>query len=191
MSLITSAAIIYFVVAVSVIFHEFGHYSAAKRNGCEVSVFNVGIGPKLFGFTHRGTKISFKLIPLGGYIELECDHFDYEEKLAQGMSADDFNTMLRSDFHILFAGPLANLFLSVVSLIVMVALITAEILYTGTASGFLYSVAGVAFNSALVNFLGFIVNLIPMKGSDGSLLLKGIKAKRMLRRVASKELASA
>lgn len=191
MSFITSAAIIYLVIAVSVAFHEFGHYSTAKRNGCEVSVFNVGSGPKLISFTHQGTKISFRLLPLSGYIQLECNHFDYEKKIAQGMSADDFKKMLRSDFRILFAGPLANLFLSVVSIVVMVALIIAEVLLTGTVGGFLYSVAGVAFNFSLVNVLGFVMNLVPMMGSDGSLILKGINANRRFLKNAKRELVGA
>ena len=37
------------VFGIIVIFHEFGHFIVAKKNGIVVEEFAVGMGPKLFG----------------------------------------------------------------------------------------------------------------------------------------------
>jgi regulator of sigma E protease len=53
-----------------VLFHEFGHYLAAKVFGITVEVFSVGFGPRLWGFTRRGTEYRLSWVPLGGYVKL-------------------------------------------------------------------------------------------------------------------------
>lgn len=53
-----------------VLFHEFGHYLAAKFFKVTVEVFSVGFGPRLWGFTHRGTEYRLSWVPLGGYVKL-------------------------------------------------------------------------------------------------------------------------
>ena len=37
------------IFGIIVIFHEFGHFILAKKNGIRVNEFAVGMGPKLFG----------------------------------------------------------------------------------------------------------------------------------------------
>lgn len=53
-----------------VLFHEFGHYLAAKFFKVTVEVFSVGFGPRLWGFTYRGTEYRLSWVPLGGYVKL-------------------------------------------------------------------------------------------------------------------------
>ena len=58
-----------FVFAIVVLFHELGHYLAARIVGVKVLTFSIGIGPELVGFTDRhGTRWKISLLPLGGYI---------------------------------------------------------------------------------------------------------------------------
>jgi regulator of sigma E protease len=54
-----------------ILFHEFGHYLAAKAFGITVEVFSVGFGPRLWGFVRRGTEYRLSLVPLGGYVKLK------------------------------------------------------------------------------------------------------------------------
>lgn len=54
-----------------VLFHEYGHYLAAKAYGITVEIFSVGFGPRLWGFTRRGTEYRLSWIPLGGYVKLK------------------------------------------------------------------------------------------------------------------------
>ena len=54
-----------------VLFHEFGHYLAARWYRITVEIFSVGFGPRLWGFLHRGTEYRLSWIPLGGYVKLK------------------------------------------------------------------------------------------------------------------------
>ena len=47
---IITAVIIFSVI---VLFHEFGHFSAARFFGVEVIEFSLGMGPRLFSHTSR------------------------------------------------------------------------------------------------------------------------------------------
>ena len=50
-----------------ILFHEFGHFLAAKLFGVKVESFSVGFGPILLHKTIRGTDYRLSLLPLGGY----------------------------------------------------------------------------------------------------------------------------
>ena len=54
------------VFGIIVIFHEFGHFLVAKKNGIVVEEFAVGMGPKLFGVRRGETEYTLRLLPLGG-----------------------------------------------------------------------------------------------------------------------------
>ena len=51
--------------------HEGGHCLVSKLLGVRVNEFSVGMGPLLGQKEIRGTKYSFRLIPVGGYCALE------------------------------------------------------------------------------------------------------------------------
>ena len=71
MSWIWQGALPFVVVLGSVVlFHEFGHYLAAKAFGITVEVFSVGFGPRIWGFVRRGTEYRIAWVPLGGYVKL-------------------------------------------------------------------------------------------------------------------------
>ena len=60
--------------------HEFGHLIAAKLCGIRVYEFAIGMGPKLFSFEKGGTKYALRLLPIGGFCnmneDLESDNLD-------------------------------------------------------------------------------------------------------------------
>lgn len=74
------------VIGVLVIFHEFGHFIAARLSGIRVDVFSIGMGPRLFGynkvngFTFGKLPENFELngfcdyrvclLPIGGYVKI-------------------------------------------------------------------------------------------------------------------------
>ncbi|MEP0814399.1 MAG: RIP metalloprotease RseP [bacterium] len=58
------------VFAVIVIVHEFGHFLLARVFDIEVTEFCIGIGPKLWGFKHRGTYYGICLLPIGGFVKV-------------------------------------------------------------------------------------------------------------------------
>ena len=54
------------IFSLIVLFHEFGHFLLAKKNGITVVEFSLGMGPRLLSFDKGGTKYSWKLLPFGG-----------------------------------------------------------------------------------------------------------------------------
>ncbi len=53
-----------------VLFHELGHFAAAKAFGVRVFEFSVGIGPPLATLRRRETQYSIRMLPLGGFVKL-------------------------------------------------------------------------------------------------------------------------
>ncbi len=121
------AALLIFTVIV--IFHEFGHFLLAKKNGVEVTEFSVGMGPRLItvaktakGFTCKFlcrqklfeeredwqgiTKYSWKLFPIGGSCAMVGE--DTED-----MSEGSYNSKgVWARFSVVFAGPFFNFILA-------------------------------------------------------------------------------
>jgi regulator of sigma E protease len=63
-----------FVLTIIVLFHELGHYAVARLCGVRVTVFSLGFGKELLGFTDRhGTRWKVSAIPLGGYVKFFGD----------------------------------------------------------------------------------------------------------------------
>ena len=50
--------------------HELGHFLAAKWAGVRVERFAIGFGKELIGFSKGGTRYSFNVLPLGGYVKM-------------------------------------------------------------------------------------------------------------------------
>ncbi len=67
-----------------IIFHEFGHFIAAKLFGVKVESFSVGFGPILLHKTFRGTDYRLSLIPLGGYCGMKGEN-DFKTALEQNL----------------------------------------------------------------------------------------------------------
>ena len=67
---IISAIIIFSVI---VLFHEFGHFTAARAIGVEVIEFSLGMGPRLLSHVsaRSGTRYSLKLLPFGGSCQMK------------------------------------------------------------------------------------------------------------------------
>lgn len=64
-----------------VIFHEFGHYVLARRNGVEVEEFGLGFPPRAKILAKRkGTIYSLNWLPLGGFVKLKGEHDNDTEK---------------------------------------------------------------------------------------------------------------
>lgn len=67
------STVIYFILALLllVIFHELGHFLAARLLGVKVLRFSFGFGKVLASWTDkRGTEYTWSAIPLGGYVKM-------------------------------------------------------------------------------------------------------------------------
>ena len=70
--LLTTLGIVAFAVGLlfSIGFHEFGHFTWARRFGMRVPQFMVGFGPTVFSRRRGETEYGLKAIPLGVYIRI-------------------------------------------------------------------------------------------------------------------------
>ena len=57
-------------LAFMILFHEAGHFVAARATGMKATEFFLGFGPRLFSFTRGGTEFGVKALPLGGYVKV-------------------------------------------------------------------------------------------------------------------------
>ena len=103
-----------------VIFHEFGHFLAAKLFGVKVESFSIGFGPVLLHRTVNGTDYRISIIPLGGYCGMKGEK-DFqkaiEEKLPE-ITADPDSLYGIHPFKralIGFAGPFFNFIFAVIA----------------------------------------------------------------------------
>ena len=102
-------------LAILVVVHEFGHLIFAKLFEVKVPVFSVGMGPRLFGFSFRGTDYRVSLLPVGGYVRIAGqDPFDEEYAHQTDQSVMFMNKPIWQRLVILFGGPGANLLLPII-----------------------------------------------------------------------------
>ncbi|HEY70267.1 MAG TPA: site-2 protease family protein [Anaerolineae bacterium] len=99
------------VLAALILGHELGHFLVARLCRVPIEEFGIGFPPRLFTlFESGGTKFTFNLIPLGGFVRpLGEDDPDVPGGLASSPK--------RVRAAVLLAGPLANVILALVALI--------------------------------------------------------------------------
>lgn len=68
-----------FVFGLLILFHELGHFMAAKSVNMRVTEFAIGFGPKIFSFKHGETVYSLRAIPLGGFNKIQGMDPDEEQ----------------------------------------------------------------------------------------------------------------
>ena len=68
--LITALKII-FVLGFLILIHEAGHFFVAKLCKVTVNEFSIGFGPVIWRKQGKNTKYTLRLIPLGGFVNLE------------------------------------------------------------------------------------------------------------------------
>lgn len=105
-----SVALAILAVGVLIIFHEAGHFWAAKWSGMSVARFSIGFGPAIAKFERGGTTYQIGLLPLGGFVQID------------GMSPNDgsdpeapssyLNRPFHQKFATILAGPVANYLLA-------------------------------------------------------------------------------
>ena len=112
------------ILTILVFVHELGHFLVARRNGVKVTVFSIGFGPELFGWTDRQqTRWRFSLVPLGGYVKMLGDADPSSARSADNahLTDEEKNQTLHSktplqQIAVAAAGPAANILFAIVAL---------------------------------------------------------------------------
>lgn len=66
------------VLALLIVVHELGHFSAARLQGIHVNRFSIGFGPILWKYQGPQTEYALRAIPLGGFVGFPDDDPDSE-----------------------------------------------------------------------------------------------------------------
>ncbi|ODA68489.1 Metalloprotease MmpA [Methyloligella halotolerans] len=124
------------VLTVIVFVHELGHFLVARWCGVGISVFSIGFGPEIAGFTDKhNTRWRFSWIPLGGYVK-----FIDDENAASAQGREAFEKLSEEDKKrsfqgktlaqraaIVAAGPIANFLLAIAIFTVMFSLFGQQV----------------------------------------------------------------
>lgn len=92
------------LISIIIIVHECGHYLFAKLFKVHVEEFAIGFGTKLYSFKRWGTQFSVRMIPLGGFVNID-----------QETPTSDYNKLkLYQKVLILFGGVFFNLIFAII-----------------------------------------------------------------------------
>lgn len=106
-------ALVVFGIMIGV--HEAGHLLAAKLSNVYVHEFSIGMGPKIFSYQGKETKYSLRLLPIGGFCNIEGETGESENKRAF------CNAKLLNRLFILASGAIMNLLLGFIVLLLFYA----------------------------------------------------------------------
>lgn len=105
-------AILFFGLMIFI--HELGHFTVAKLSGIRVNEFAIGMGPKLLSFGKGETTYSLRLIPMGGYVQMEGEDEASEDERA-------FNKKpVWKRFLVVLAGAVMNILLGLVLVAILI-----------------------------------------------------------------------
>ena len=102
-----------------ILFHEFGHFLAAKLFGVKVESFSIGFGPILLHKTVKGTDYRLSLFPLGGYCGMKGEK-DFQKAIEEDLDEIQADKDSLYGIHpvkralIGFAGPFFNLIFAII-----------------------------------------------------------------------------
>ncbi len=156
---IISSIIIFLLV---ILIHEFGHFIVAKMNGVSVLEFSVGMGPKLFQRESNGTLYSLRLLPVGGYCQLEGE----DEENDSPNSLNNQSPLVR--LKVILAGAIMNFILAFILLILLMSVSRVSTEVSGVLEDSPAYSSGIQTGDKIVSINGKNIN-------DGEELLQNIK----------------
>ena len=89
------AFILIFFVVVTI--HEFGHFIVAKKSGILCQEFAIGMGPKIFHKKIGETNFTIRLLPLGGYVKMPDNVFDFNNDVSMYDLKKGMNIRIKLD----------------------------------------------------------------------------------------------
>ena len=156
---IISSIIIFLLV---ILIHEFGHFIVAKKNGVSVLEFSVGMGPKVFQKKSKETLYSFRILPVGGYCQLEGEDEDNDSP----SSLNNQPAFVR--LKVILAGAIMNFLLAFTLLIILMSMSNVNTEISGVMENSPASLSGIKVGDKIVSINGNKMN-------NGEELLKAIR----------------
>lgn len=110
MTMFISIISMIFILAISVIVHETGHFLVAKKFNYSIEEFSIGMGPKILQKEKNGITYSLRALPLGGYVR-------FPETVNDGKR--NFNAPSLSKFLVAIMGVVFNILLAILLLLIV------------------------------------------------------------------------
>lgn len=82
MSIVITILITILIFGIIITIHEFGHFIVAKLSKIQVNEFSIGMGPALLKKEKNGTQYTLRLLPFGGYVQMEGEDGESENERA-------------------------------------------------------------------------------------------------------------
>ncbi len=120
------------VLAVLIIVHELGHFTAARLQGIRVAQFSIGFGPALLKYQGKETLYALRIVPLGGYVGFPDDE-DQEKNI--NLEDPDLmrNRPILDRALVISAGVIANLIFAYFLLVAQAGFVGVQDLQPGIA----------------------------------------------------------
>lgn len=169
---IINALKIIFVLGFLILIHEGGHFFAAKLCKVMVNEFSIGFGPVIWKKQGKQTKYTLRLVPLGGFVNLEGEE-ERSEKEGSFSKAS-----LPKRMAIILAGAIVNI---VFALIVYFILMTSvgnhtSLVVSETIPEYAAEQAGIMANDKILKVNGKNINI----KSDIDKILKDCKGEKLV-----------
>jgi regulator of sigma E protease len=97
LSFLIGAFKVIFLLGFLIFIHEGAHFLVAKKCNIEIREFSIGFGPKIFQKNSNGILYSIRLIPLGGFVDLNEDSIEENDKISDTDNIKDNNKSSESD----------------------------------------------------------------------------------------------
>ncbi len=107
------------ILGLLIVFHELGHFTAAKLTGIKVLEFSIGMGPAIFKIQKGETLYSLRALPIGGYVKMEGEDKNSEDERAF------VNKPLWARMVVVVAGAIMNFVLAFLIFIIMMIIVPA------------------------------------------------------------------
>ena len=119
-SFIINAIKIIFLLGFLIIIHEGGHFLVAKLCKVKVNEFSIGFGKTIWKKQGKETLYSIRLIPLGGFVQMEGENEESEDKRAFS------NVSIPKRIAIVLAGAIVNIVFGVIVYFVLISTVGLE-----------------------------------------------------------------
>ncbi len=114
------------IISILIVFHEFGHYIAARINGVTVEEFSLGYGPRLLSVKKGDTRFSLKLLFIGGSCRMKGMIDDPEERKEAAAAATEgsfLSVSVGRRIAIVLAGPVFNFILAFICAVIVLSVV--------------------------------------------------------------------
>lgn len=151
MTIIVALLKVIFLLGFLILIHEMGHLTVAKLCKVKVNEFAIGFGPTIWKKQGESTKYAIRLIPLGGYCDMEGEEKRSEE---QGSFS---NASILKRFAILVAGATVNIVFGIIIYFILMSFSTNTYVTNqidSTLDGYIAKDIGIQKNDKIIEING-------------------------------------